>query len=194
MKYLITFLLLFITYNVTAQLDSLVTYVNDTATLKAVYNGQNTFFYKKDSLNNWELYGKWFETETEIYFYSYDSLNNEYLTYRVEHYENERFSYWVDSAGNEELVANTIYYGRIYIPTQDYKTPISKINVRENNRVIYVTADDIINEVKMYDVTGRLLLILYPNTTETNFNSITGIIFIVVNTNNEEAVKKLIIY
>jgi hypothetical protein len=194
MKYLIAFLFLFVAHNIVAQLDSLVTYVNDTASLKAVYNGQNTFFYKKDSSNKWELYGKWFETETEIYFYSYDSLDNEYLTYRVERYETERFSYYVDSAGNEELVANTIYYGRIYIPTQDYETPISKINVRESNRVIYVTADDVIIEVKMYDVTGRLLLTLHPNTTELDFNSIPGIIFVVINTNNEEAVKKLIIY
>jgi len=194
MKKLLILFLSVLSFNVYSQLDSTVTYINDTAKYKAVYESAYTYFYRKDTLNRWFLYGKWYETETEIYFYSYDSLGIEYLTTIMEWTEHNRYFYHINDDGVKELHATTTYYDRTYIPTETSYTQLSNINVYEYDYNITISSDDILLYVKLYDVTGRLLVAVFPNSTQCSLTAVSGILFVKVKTNKETAIKKLIVY
>jgi len=163
-KYLLFFLLL--PTIAAAQVDSSITYVNDTAKYKAIYDGIYSYFYRYED-NAWKLYGKWEDNAMGRSYYGYDSLGNDLWNFEEEWTEDIRYSYSVDNAGNMELVAYTKYYGKrpvIVTPTSVVED-IDGLTVYVDGSLVIIQAMEVMRII-VYDVEGRLLFDSSPYRSE----------------------------
>ncbi len=185
-----------------SQLDSSVTYVNELAKWKVVYDVENTYFFKKvltkSDTTKWELYASWYDTDSERYYYDYDSLGNEHLNYKETWDSIKRFSYMIDSAGNANLVAYTIYYGTN--PTYGLPSAIDTVRYKDiivttYENIISLEATKIINEIKIYNVEGTLMNIFRPNVAKMKIvTNSRGLLILKIKYNDTKwAVKKVLI-
>lgn len=199
MKKLLSIIFMFISINSFAQLDSSIVYVDEKPTWKTIYDNEYTYFYKKDSIDNWYLYAKWEDSDYERIYMNYDSLGNEITNWKTVWDESKMYSYSIDSLGNEELVATTEYYGEHPITgtttgDDDFTKDGIEIYV-EYNDIISITATEILNKIYIYNIEGQLIYKFEPNVQSIKIVTHTkGLLVVKILYNNTKYInKKLII-
>jgi hypothetical protein len=160
---IILFITLIFNFVAKGQLDSSVTYIDSIPKYMAVWDGTTSLFYKKNQTENdsvWTLYGMWEDTENTRYYYNPDSTGELKLNYK-EIWDNDiKYSYYIDEHDSTFLVSYTIYYGTYperLVTTPDNNVNESSIQLYVNQDIITITASEIINDIKIYNVEGQLI-------------------------------------
>lgn len=190
---LIVIILLLSGFSLFSQTDSVVTYINDVSTYKVIYDENFTLFYKKDSLNNWYMYAKWEDTDTERLYYMEDSITGD-LVVKWTNEWSDSIQYSYNSDG--ELSHYSIHYGYKPILTEitsgkEYYE--DNIILYQDGQILNIKSINTINEIRVYDQLGMLIMIKYPNSTNVNMILQQNKVFIIrLKIGNDYFTKKII--
>ena len=199
---IILFITLIFNFVAKGQLDSSVTYIDSIPKYMAVWDGTTSRFYKKNQTENdtvWTLYGMWEDTEDSRYYYNPDSAGNLKLNFKELWDKDIRYSYYVDENDSLILVSYTIYYGgypQRLVTTVDNNVNDSDIQLYTYHNIVTITASEIINNIKVYNVEGQLVYYFKePNVSMIKIvsNNKGLLIFKVLYNNNKYLIKKVVI-